>query len=88
MLAHTVLYSEATRNIDAEFSSEHVRSPTEKSNYQFKRSKSLLVELTKWLFSVCVCVVHLSDSLVFRWKPESAVCFQTLWLSAASCATH
>lgn len=55
MLAHTVLYSEATRNIDAEFSSEHVRSPTEKSNYQFKRSKSLLVELTKWLFSVCVC---------------------------------
>ena len=56
MLAHTVLYSKATRNIDAEFSSEPVRSPTEKPNYQFKRSKSLLVELTKWLFSVCVCV--------------------------------
>lgn len=43
MLAHTVLYSKATRNIDAEFSSEPVRSPTEKPNYQFKRSKSLLV---------------------------------------------
>lgn len=87
MLAHAVLYSEATRNIDAEFSSGHVRSPTEKSNYQFKRSKSLLVELTKWLFSVCVlytCRIH----WYFRWKPESAVYFQTLWLSAASCATH
>ena len=76
MLAHTVLYSEATRNIDAEFSSGHVRSPTEKSNYQFKRSKSLLVELTKWLFSLCVlytCRIHwyLGGNLrvLFAFKP-------------------
>lgn len=83
MLAHTVLYSEATRNIDTEFSSGPVRSPTEKPNYQFKRSKSFT---TKWLFSVYV--VYLSDSLVFRWKPESVVYFQTLWLPAAPCTTH
>ena len=57
MLAHTVLYSEATKNIDAEFSSEAVRSATEKPKYQFKRSKSYS-RPNKWLFSVCV--VHLS----------------------------
>ena len=81
MLAHTVLYSEATRNIDAEFSSEAVRSATEKPKYQFKRSKSYI--RANRMALLCVCVVHLSNALAehisiiiiwyFRWKPESAV---------------
>ena len=58
MLAHTVLYSEATRNIDAEFSSEVVRSPTEKPKYQFKRSKSY--SRANRMAVLCVRVVHLS----------------------------
>ena len=53
MLAHTVLYSEATRNIDAEFSSEAVRSATEKPKYQFKRSKSYSGANRMALLCVC-----------------------------------
>ena len=62
MLAHTVLYSEATRNIDAEFSSEAVRSATEKPKYQFKRSKSY--SRANRMAVLCVRVVHLSNALV------------------------
>lgn len=62
MLAHTVLYSEATRNIDAEFSSEAARSATEKPKYQFKRSKAY--GRANRMAVLCVCVVHLSNALV------------------------
>ena len=62
MLAHTVLYSEATRNIDAEFSSEAVQSATEKPKYQFKRSKSY--SRANRMAVLCVRVVHLSNALV------------------------